>query len=156
MNHINIFIGHKAQKGKVSIMKTTLFNNTQFTKLGYMAERYVREAIKAFDNEDYDQFMEMVLALESMEKRNLIEGCWSQKLFLSATHNEPEWFTQAQEKKLPKWEVILAFTGIDPAFVMEEDEIHITVHAKNCDEAADKALIEEGSGEVYPVACYPA
>lgn len=135
-------------------MKATLFNNSKFSKLGYMAENYVKEAIKAFDNKDYDQFMEMVLALESMERRNLIEGNWSQKLFLSAIYKS-EWFVQAQEKKLPKWEVILAFIDLDPAFVMEEDEIHITVYAKNCDEAADKAMAEEGSGMVYPVACYP-
>lgn len=73
----------------------TLFSN-QFSKITHRAESYVIEAIKAFDNEDFDQFFEMVKALDSMERRGLISEDWSQRLYNSAAYNKPEWFEKAE------------------------------------------------------------
>lgn len=75
----------------------TLFTS-QFSKITHRAEQYVIEAIKAFDNKDFDQFWEMIKSLDSMEKRGLISGDWSQKLYNAAAHNKPDWFAKAEEE----------------------------------------------------------
>lgn len=82
-------------------MKTsiTLFSS-QFTKIGHRAESYVIEAIRAFNNEDFDQFLEMVKSLDSMEKRGLISGNWSQNLIDSAIYHKPDWYEKAEEEFL--------------------------------------------------------
>lgn len=69
-----------------------------YTENVYHGELYFTQAVKAFDNQDFDNFYEFVKALESMERRGLILGNWSQRLYASATYKKPEWLRKAEKE----------------------------------------------------------